>query len=230
MRTQAWDTCTVDWLHVLNPSGSGCSNVEQWIALSVSLILIRWIVIYSVDSAIQRLKNQGQFFFFLLFFFSPQLTNRLHFLILFFVHCVSLRLNSCQLYNGSSGVDVSLKNTESYLVTLCLANRTHNHMITRSHRLAALDSPWMFNSSLQFLRRKLNAHCVWTQSIIPRLCHVFTHFVSSVSINMQASQEDSYKRQSNVRFVRHLLKSPKETRSRICPHLIISTDWWMFSL
>ena len=30
---------------------------------------------------------------------------------------------------------VSLKNTESYLVTLCLANRTHNHMISRSHRL-----------------------------------------------------------------------------------------------
>ena len=30
---------------------------------------------------------------------------------------------------------MSLKNTESYLVTLCLANRTHNHMISRSHRL-----------------------------------------------------------------------------------------------
>ena len=30
---------------------------------------------------------------------------------------------------------VSLKNTESYLVTLSLANRTHNHMISRSHRL-----------------------------------------------------------------------------------------------
>ena len=28
----------------------------------VSLILIRWIVIYPVDSAIQRLNNQGQFF------------------------------------------------------------------------------------------------------------------------------------------------------------------------
>ena len=123
-------------------------------------------------------------------------------------------------------VAVSLKNTESYLVT----PQPLNHMISRSHRLAALDSPWMFNSSLQFLRRKLNAHCVWTQSIIPRPCHVFTHFASSVSINMQASQEDNYKRQSNVRFVRHLLKSPKETRSRICLHLIISTDWWMFSL
>ena len=106
-------------------------------------------------------------------------------------------------------------------------------MITRSRRLAALDSvdsPWMFSSSLQFLRRKLNAHCVWTQWINPRLCHVFTHFASNVSINMQASQEDNYKRQSNVRFVRHLLKSPKATRSRICLHLIISTDWWMFSL
>ena len=30
---------------------------------------------------------------------------------------------------------VSLKNTESYLVRLCLANCTHNHMISRSHRL-----------------------------------------------------------------------------------------------
>ena len=30
---------------------------------------------------------------------------------------------------------VSLKNTESYLVRLCLANSTHNHMISRSHRL-----------------------------------------------------------------------------------------------
>ena len=28
----------------------------------VSLILIRWIVIYPEDSAIQRLNNQGQFF------------------------------------------------------------------------------------------------------------------------------------------------------------------------
>ena len=116
------------------------------------------------------------------------------------------------------------------VVTLCLANRTHNHLITRSHRLAALDSSWMFNSSLQFLRRKLNAHCVWTQSINPRLCHVFTHFASSVSINMQASQEDNYKRQSNVRFVRHLLKSQKETRSRICLHLIISTPLQNYKL
>ena len=47
---------------------------------------------------------------------------------------------------------------------------------------------------------------------------------------MQASQEDSFKRQSSVQFVRHLFKSPKATRSRDCPHLIISTDWWMFSL
>ena len=123
-------------------------------------------------------------------------------------------------------VAVSLKNTESYLVT----PHPLNHMISRSHRLAALDSPWMFNSSLQFLRRKLNAHCVWGQSIIPRLCHVFTHSASSVLTNMQILQEDSYKRQSNVRFVRHLFKSPKATRSRTCPHLIISTDWWMFSL
>ena len=96
--------------------------------------------------------------------------------------------------------------------------------------MTALDLPWMFNSSLQFLKRKLNAHCVWRQSIIPRLCHVFTHSASSVLTNTQILQEDSYKRQSNVRFVRHLFKSPKATRSRTCPHLIISTDWWMFSL
>ena len=31
-----------------------------WIAQLVSLILIHWIVIYLVDSAIQRLNNQGQ--------------------------------------------------------------------------------------------------------------------------------------------------------------------------
>ena len=30
--------------------------------------------------------------------------------------------------------------------------------------------------------------------------------------------------------VRHLFKFLKATRSRTCPHLIISTDWWMFSL
>ena len=101
-------------------------------------------------------------------------------------------------------------------------------MISRNHRvcMTALDSPWMLNSSLQFLRKKLNAHCVWTQSIIPRLCHVCTHSASSVLTNTQILQEDSYKRQSNVRFVRHLFKFLKETRSRICLHLIISTDWW----
>ena len=32
----------------------------QWIAQSVSLISIRWIVIYRVDSTIQRLNNPGQ--------------------------------------------------------------------------------------------------------------------------------------------------------------------------
>ena len=47
---------------------------------------------------------------------------------------------------------------------------------------------------------------------------------------MQASPEGSCKRRSNVRFVRHLFKSPKATLSRTCPHLIISTDWWMFWL
>ena len=33
--------------------------VVQWIVQSVSLILIRWIVIYPMDSAIQLLKNCG---------------------------------------------------------------------------------------------------------------------------------------------------------------------------
>ena len=32
----------------------------QWITQLVSLILIRWIVIYPVDSAIQRLNNWGK--------------------------------------------------------------------------------------------------------------------------------------------------------------------------
>ena len=32
----------------------------QWIVQSVFLILIRWIVIYPMDSAIQRLSNRGQ--------------------------------------------------------------------------------------------------------------------------------------------------------------------------
>ena len=110
-----------------------------------------------------------------------------------------------------------------------LANRTHNHDLTEPS-LAAVDSLWMFNSFLQFLRRKLNAHCVWRQSIIRRLCRVFTHSALSVSTNMQASPEGSCRRRSNVRFVRHVFKSPKATRSRTCPHLIISTDWWMFWL
>ena len=52
----------------------------------------------------------------------------------FFVHCVSLRLDSCQLFNYNI-LAVSLKNTDSYPVTLCLANRTNNHMISRRHRL-----------------------------------------------------------------------------------------------
>ena len=34
-------------------------NAIHWIAQLVSLILIRWIVIYPVDSAIQRLNNRG---------------------------------------------------------------------------------------------------------------------------------------------------------------------------
>ena len=89
---------------------------------------------------------------------------------------------------------------------------------------------WMFNNFSRILRKKLNAHCVWRQSIIARLCHVFTHSASSALTNTQILREDNYKRQSNVRFVRHLFKFLKATRSRICLHLIISTDWWMFSL
>ena len=112
----------------------------------------------------------------------------------FFVHCVSLLLDSCQLFNYNI-LAISLKNTESYPVTLCLANRAHNHMISRRHRLHDCSSlPWMFNSSLQFLKRKLNAHCVWRQSIIPRLCHVFTHSASNVLTNSQILQEETFKR------------------------------------
>ena len=158
------------------------------------------------------------FFFFLLFSLPIDFIS----LFFFFVHCVSLSLGF------TSAFQLQWK-TLSPILLHSLANRTHNHDLTEPS-LAAVDSPWMFNSFLQFLRRKLNAHCVWTQSIIPRLCHVFTHSASSVLTNTQILQEDSYKRQSNVRFVRHLFKFLKETRSRICLHLIISTDWWMFSL
>ena len=35
-------------------------NAIQWIVQSVSLILIRWILIYPMDSAIRRLNNRGQ--------------------------------------------------------------------------------------------------------------------------------------------------------------------------
>ena len=35
-------------------------NAIQWIVQSVFLILIRWILIYPMDSAIQRLNNRGQ--------------------------------------------------------------------------------------------------------------------------------------------------------------------------
>ena len=34
-------------------------NAIHWIMQLISLILIRWIVIYPVDSAVQRLNNQG---------------------------------------------------------------------------------------------------------------------------------------------------------------------------
>ena len=159
-----------------------------------------------------------------LFYCTLQLTNWLTSFpySFFFVHYVSLSLGFM------SAFQLQWK-TLSPIWLHCLANRTHNHDL-KEPSLAALDSPWMFNSSLQFLRRKLNAHCVWTPSIIPRLCHVFTLSVLSVLTNTQILQEDGYKRQSNVRFARHLSKFLKETRSRICLHLIISTDWWIFSL
>ena len=32
---------------------------RRWITLSVFLILIRWVVIYTMDSAIRRLNNRG---------------------------------------------------------------------------------------------------------------------------------------------------------------------------
>ena len=35
-------------------------NAIQWIVQSVFLILIRWILIYPMDSAIRRLNNRGQ--------------------------------------------------------------------------------------------------------------------------------------------------------------------------
>ena len=44
------------------------------------------------------------------------------------------RLDSCQLFSYNI-LAISRKNTESYPVTLCLANRAHNHMISRRHRL-----------------------------------------------------------------------------------------------
>ena len=61
--------------------------------------------------------------------------------------------------------------------------------------------------------------------ILPRV-----YSASSVLTNTQILQEETFKRQSNARFVRHLFKFLKETRSRICLHLIISTYWWMFWL
>ena len=107
-------------------------------------------------------------------------------------------------------------------------SRTDSDQVTHNHPTHI--GPWMYNNSSEIFRKKQSVRCVWRQLTIPRLYLVFTHSASSVSINMQASPEGSCKRQSNVRFVRHLFKSPKATRSRTCPHLIISTDWWMFWL
>jgi len=168
---------------------------------------------------------------------STDCKSKIHgfFFILLFslsIDFISLFFFFCSLCFAFAWIHVSLSitiKTLSPILLHSLANRTHNHDLTEPS-LAALDSPWMFNSSLQILRRKLNAHCVWKQSIIQRLCHVFTLSASSVLTNTQILQEDSCKRQSNARFVRHLFKFLKETRSRICLHLIISTDWWMFSL
>ena len=43
----------------LAPVVEKVKNAIHWIAQLVSLILIRWIVIYPVDSTIQRLNNRG---------------------------------------------------------------------------------------------------------------------------------------------------------------------------
>ena len=88
----------------------------------------------------------------------------------------------------------------------------------------------MFNNFSRGLRKKQNAHCAWTQSKTPRHCHVFTHSVSSVSTNWQTSQEDSYKKQSNVPFARLPFQFPTQTPLPICLLLFTSTDWLMSSL
>ena len=146
--------------------------------------------------------------------------------------CASLKCKKCTTVKAALSQTISVdqwapqnfdcysKESPRFITTVhCISDQvTHNI------------GPWMCDNSSEIFRKKQSVRCVQRQSTILRLCHVFTHFASSVSTNTQTSQEDSYKRQSNVPFVRHLFKSPKETHSKTCPHLIISIDWWMFSL
>ena len=90
--------------------------------------------------------------------------------------------------------------------------------------------PWMFNNCLKASGRKLNVLCAWRQSKIPRLCHVYTHSVWYASTNTLTTQEDSFRQQSNVQFVRLAFKSLKKTHLAAYPRLFISTDWWISSL
>ena len=50
----------------LAPTVQKVDSAIQWIVQLVSLILIHWIVIYPMDSAIQRLNNWGLEVMFLL--------------------------------------------------------------------------------------------------------------------------------------------------------------------
>ena len=53
-------SCTIHWIEIyLVPVVQTLDSAIQWIVQSVFLILIRWIVIYPVDSTIQRLNNRG---------------------------------------------------------------------------------------------------------------------------------------------------------------------------
>ena len=58
----AWPAHFIHLAAVVQTLDSAINRIKsiQWIAQLVSLILICWIVIYPVDSAIQRLNNQGQ--------------------------------------------------------------------------------------------------------------------------------------------------------------------------
>ena len=63
----AWPARFLHLAAVVQTLDSAINRIKsiQWIAQLVSLILIRWIVIYPVDSAIQRLNNRGLLNYFL---------------------------------------------------------------------------------------------------------------------------------------------------------------------